>query len=53
MCMKFYDDTKSLCLKTDASGVGLGSGPTTDTGRYNMPERHSARQHHTVSYSIC
>ena len=25
MCMKFYDDTKPLYLKTDASGVGLGA----------------------------
>ena len=25
MCMKFYDDTKPLFLKTDASGVGLGA----------------------------
>ena len=24
MCMKFYDDTKPLYLKTDASGIGLG-----------------------------
>ena len=23
MCMKFYDDTKLLCLETDASGIGL------------------------------
>ena len=23
MCMKFYDDTKLLYLKTDASGIGL------------------------------
>ena len=23
MCMKFYDDTKLLHLKTDASGIGL------------------------------
>ena len=25
MCVKFYDDTKLLYLKTDASGVGLGA----------------------------
>ena len=25
MCMKFYDDTKPLYLKTDASGIGLGA----------------------------
>ena len=25
MCIKFYDDTKCLYLKTDASGVGLGA----------------------------
>ena len=25
MCMKFYDNTKPLSLKTDASGVGLGA----------------------------
>ena len=25
MCMKFYDDTKLLYLKTDASGIGLGA----------------------------
>ena len=25
MCMKFYDNTKPLYLKTDASRVGLGS----------------------------
>ena len=25
MCMKFYDDTQPLYLKTDASGVGLGA----------------------------
>ena len=25
MCMKFYDDTKLLYLKTDVSGVGLGA----------------------------
>ena len=26
MCMKFYNDTKPLYLKTDASGVGLSAG---------------------------
>ena len=26
MHMKFYDDTKSLYLETDVSGVGLGAG---------------------------
>ena len=25
VCMKFYDDTKLLCLETDASRVGLGA----------------------------
>ena len=25
MCMKFYDDTKLLYLKRDASGIGLGA----------------------------
>ena len=25
MCMKFYDDTKLLYLKTDASGISLGA----------------------------
>ena len=25
MCMKFYGDTKPLYLKTDTSGVGLGT----------------------------
>ena len=25
MCMKFYDDTKPLYLKTDTSGIGLGA----------------------------
>ena len=25
MCMKFYDDTKPLYLRTDVSGVGLGA----------------------------
>ena len=25
MCIKFYDDTKLLYLKTDASRIGLGS----------------------------
>ena len=25
MCMKFYNDTKPLYLKTDASGIGLGA----------------------------
>ena len=25
MCMKFYDDTKPLCLKTDASGIVQGA----------------------------
>ena len=24
-CVKFYDDTKSLYIETDASGVGLGT----------------------------
>ena len=24
-CMKFYDETKPLCIETDASGVGLGA----------------------------
>ena len=24
-CMKFYDETKILCIETDASGVGIGA----------------------------
>ena len=26
-CMKFYEEKKTLCLKTDSSGVGLRAGP--------------------------
>ena len=34
MCMKFYDDIKSLYLETDTPGAGLGAAlPTADMGR--------------------
>ena len=25
VCMRFYDETKPLCIKADVSGVGLGA----------------------------
>ena len=38
MCMKFYDDTKLLYLKTDASGVSLGAALLQLRDNMNCPK---------------
>ena len=38
MCMKFYDDTKPLYFKTDASGIGLGAALLQLRDNMNCPK---------------
>ena len=38
MCMKSYDDTKPLYLKTDASGLSLGAAPLQLRDNMNCPK---------------
>ena len=38
MCMKFYDDTKLLYLKIDASGVSLGASLLQLRDNMNCPK---------------
>ena len=38
MCMKFYDDTKPLYLKTDASGLRLGAAQLQLSNNTNCPK---------------
>ena len=38
MCMKFYDDTKLLYLKTDACGIGLGAALLQLRDNMNCPK---------------
>ena len=53
VCMKFYNDTKSLYLETDASGVGPGAATAAIAQQHNMPKGQGARQHNPSSYCFC
>ena len=41
-CMKFYDETKTLYIETDAPGVGLGA-DLLQTRQHELPQRRSTR----------
>ena len=37
-CMKFYDETRPLCIEMDASGVGLGAALLKARRNTNCPK---------------
>ena len=50
MCMKFYDDTKPLYLKTDASGISLGAALLQLRDNTNCPK--DTAPDNTILYPI-
>ena len=53
MCMKCYDDTKPLYLKTEHLELALGQHYYNWGKTHNLPNTHDTRQHNPLPYHIC
>ena len=53
VCMKSYDETQPLYLKTYRSEVRLGAVPTINQKWYKLPKRESNRQQNPQTHWFC
>ena len=50
--MTFYDETRPLCLETNAFGFGLVAGLLQIRNYIKLPMKHSTRQHYSEADDI-